>query len=74
MGRKDLEYVLNRVPCPLLRLHMTGGTVFEIDDADMVALGRSTIELILPPNEAGQREAVINLLHIIWVEVLPPRA
>jgi hypothetical protein len=68
----DIRSLLQRSPCPRLRLHLTGGLVFEITDPDLVVLGRSTIELLLPPSDAGEREAIINVLHVIWVEVLPP--
>jgi hypothetical protein len=75
MRSEVIRRLLGRDPCPRLRLHMTGGTLFEIHDPDLVVLGRSSIELLLPPDETGEREAIINLLHVIWVEVLsPPRA
>lgn len=72
MRKSDLERLLHRVPCPRLRLHLTGRTTFEIDDPDLVVLGPSTVELVLPPGAEGEREAIVNLLHIIWIEVLPP--
>jgi hypothetical protein len=71
MRQEDLRRLLRREPCPLLRLHLTNGIVFEINDPDLAVVGRSTVELLLPPGDTGEREAVINLLHIIWVEVLP---
>jgi hypothetical protein len=74
MRRQDLELLLHREPCPRLRLHMTGGELFEINDPDQVVLGPSTVELLLPSGEAREREAVMSLLHIIWIEVLPPLA
>jgi hypothetical protein len=74
MRQNDLERLLRRVPCPRLRLHLTGGTIFEIDDPDLVVLDPSTVELLLPSGAEGEREAVISLLHIIWIEVLPPSA
>jgi hypothetical protein len=48
------------------------GEIFDIDDPDSVAFGRSTVELLLPPAAEGEREAILNLLHITWIEVLPP--
>lgn len=71
MRQEDLLLLLQRQPCPRLRLHLTNGTVFEIHDPDLVFLSRSTVELLLPPEGTSEREAIINLLHIIWVEVLP---
>jgi hypothetical protein len=72
MDQDDLWRLLRRDPCPRLRLHLTGGTTFEFDDPDLVVVGPSTVELLLPAGAEGEREAVINLLHIIWIEVLPP--
>lgn len=72
MRRDDLELLLKRKPCPRLRLHLTNGFVFEITDSETVVLGRDTVELLAPLAETREREAVINLIHIIWVEVLPP--
>jgi hypothetical protein len=72
MRQEDLRRLLERQPCPRLRLHLSNGIVFEINDPDLVVLGRSTVEILLPPDGAGEREAIINLLHVIWIEVLPP--
>ena len=71
MRRADLELLLGREPCPQLRLHLTGGIVFDVVDPDLVVLGRSTVELLQSPSEGLEREAVINMLHIVWIEVLP---
>jgi hypothetical protein len=71
MRHEDLELLLRREPCPRPRLHMSGGELFEINDPDSVFFGRSTVEILLPP---GEREAILNLLRIVWVEVLPPSA
>jgi hypothetical protein len=70
--REDLLVLMARVPRPLLRLHLTGGTSFDIQDPDEVVLTRSTVELLISPQDAREREAVISLLHIIWVEVIAP--
>ncbi len=72
MREEDLHALLQRIPCPLLRLHTTCGMIFEIREPETVFLGRSTVELLLPPNSDQTREAVISLLHIIWVEVISP--
>jgi len=71
MRREDLELLLRRDPCPRLRLHMTGGEVFEIEDPDSIVFGRSTVEILLPP---GEREAILNILHIVWIELLQASA
>ena len=72
MRGEDVRRLLERRPCPRLRLHLTNGLMFEIDDPDSVVLGRSVVELLYPSDETREREAVINLLHVIWIEVLPP--
>ena len=74
MRPDDLRLLLRREPCPRLRRHMTGGEVFDVDDPDSVVFGRSTVEILLPRSEEGEREGILNLLHIVWVEVLPPSA
>ncbi len=72
MSADDLFRLLQRQPCPRLRLHLTTGLTFDIDDPDLVVVGPSAVELLLPPGDAGEREAVISIQHIVWVEVLPP--
>jgi hypothetical protein len=37
-----------------MRLHMTGGEVLEIEDADSVFFGRSTVEILLPRSDEGR--------------------
>ena len=68
MRQEDLEILFERRPCPLLRLHLTGGRTFDILDPDQVVVNRSTVQLLMP----GQKnhEAIVSLLHIIWVEVI----
>jgi hypothetical protein len=72
MREDDLRVLMQRVPCPLLRLHTTGGMVFEIHDPDSVHIERSTVQILLPPHHDQLREAVISLLHVVWVEVVSP--
>jgi hypothetical protein len=72
MREKDLRLLLGRDPRPLLRLHLTGGHTFDLTDDELPVLSRSTVEIPLPPQDRQQREAVINLLHIVWVEVINP--
>ncbi len=72
MRREVLTQLLQRDPCPILRLHISNGTVFEILDPDLAVITRSTVELLLSTDSGEQNEVVVNLLHIIWIEVLPP--
>jgi hypothetical protein len=69
---EDLGYLFQRQPCPVLRLYLTGGMLFEIRDPDQVVVTRTTVEILLPADGTRDREAVISLLHIIWVEVVTP--
>jgi hypothetical protein len=68
--REDLENLLGRTPCPLLRLHLTDGRTFDIQSPEQVVVTRFTVELLIPGEK--NREAIINLVHIIWVEVISP--
>jgi hypothetical protein len=36
----------------------------------MVSVGRSALKLVLHPEAGVEREAVIALLQVIWIEVL----
>jgi hypothetical protein len=70
MRPDDIRELLRRRPLPLLRLHLTNGTVFEVRHPDMATLGRSALHLVLPAQDGVEREAVIAMLHVIWIEVL----
>ena len=72
MRELDIRRLLERQPCPRMRLHLTNGLIFEIHDPDLVVLNRSVMELEFSSDQTREREAVISLLHIIWIEVLPP--
>jgi hypothetical protein len=70
MRLEEIEALLQRQPCPLLRLHLTGGQVFEIAGPDDAVMDRHKAEILLPPQDGKQREAVVSLLHVVWVEVV----
>jgi hypothetical protein len=72
MRAEELGYLLGRNPTPLLRLHLSSGATFDITDPDLVYLSHSTVQLLLPRQHNQMREAVISLLHIVWVEVIDP--
>jgi hypothetical protein len=72
MRSDDLKQLLLRQPCPTLRLHLTGGVLFEIREQDHPVVTRSTVEILMPPDDGRDREAIINLLHVLWVEVVSP--
>jgi hypothetical protein len=66
--QEDLDILLKRNPCPRLRLHLTNGRTFDIEDPDVTVVTRSTVEVLIAGEK--RREAIISLLHIIWVEVI----
>ena len=68
MRAEDLRLLLQRVPCPLVRLHLTDGRTFDIQDPDTVVIDRSTVELLIPGEK--NREGVLSLLHIVWADVV----
>ena len=72
MRSADLYVLLDRDPCPILRLHLLGGTTFDVIDPDDIVVSRDTVELLLPRDGANLREAVINIMQIVWVEVITP--
>ena len=72
MRSADLYVLLDRDPFPILRLHMIGGTTIDLRDPDDVVVSRDTVEILLPRDGANLREAVINLSHVLWVEVIAP--
>ena len=74
MREEELRYLLRRNPTPLLRLHLSSGATFDITKPDIVYLSPTTVQLLLPRQHDQMREAIISLLHIVWVEVIdPPR-
>lgn len=73
MRQQEIEQLLTRDPCPQLRFHLTGGQVFEIPDVEALVLSRTCAEILLPPEGGCDREAVISLLHVVWIEVVSSR-
>jgi hypothetical protein len=67
----DLNALLQRLPGPLLRLHLTGGRTFDIDDPEDVIVGRTAVEMLVPGQPSC--EAVIAIVHIVWAEAVAPR-
>ena len=72
MTRTDLYLLLGRQPCPILRLHLMGGAFFDIRDPNATVVTHTTIEVLLPRDGSNQREAVINLSQVLWVEAITP--
>lgn len=70
MEADDLREILSYEPFRFLRFHLSDGTIILIDHPDMAMLGQSAITLGLPPEEDDEREAVVPLSSIDWVEVV----
>lgn len=68
MFKGDLDLLLNREPCPALRLHLSNGKTFDINHRDDAVIGATTVEFLLPGEK--NREAVVSLFQIVWVEVI----
>ena len=65
-----LKDLLGRQPFVALRLLLSNGNVIEIRDPDLAVVTRSTVEILMPTDDSKNREFIVNLLHIIWIEVL----
>lgn len=65
----DLHSALANKPFRPIHLHLTNGSVFEIAHPDMAIVGRSTVTLALPDDDGQSRQAVLALVHIVWMEI-----
>jgi hypothetical protein len=72
MRPDDLRRLLRQQPFVPLRLHLTGGMVFEVRHPEMAHVTRSTVRLELPQLGRIDPVATVTLLHIVWVEALSP--
>ena len=72
MTEHEIRELFQRQPVPILRLHLVGGMTFDIRDPDDLVLGTFTVEIALPPDGPLDREAVVNLSQVLWVEVITP--
>jgi hypothetical protein len=70
MRPDDLRRAMQHKPFRQVRLHLTNGNMFEITHPDLAIVGRSTVTLSLPYDEDYRREAVIALVHVVWMEVV----
>jgi hypothetical protein len=72
MRPDDLRELLRQQPFIPLRLHLTGGMVFEVRHPEMAVVSRSTVLIELPQLGGVHRVATLALLHVVWVEALSP--
>lgn len=70
MRPDDLRDALSQKPFRLVRLHLTSGRAFDITHPDMIIVGRSTMTLALPDDDHEARQAVIALVHVVWMEIV----
>lgn len=72
MRQDDLRDYLDRRPFHPFRIYLTSGVYFDIRQAHMVQVGRSTLTLGLTMEGDMQRFFVVALVHIVWLEILLP--
>jgi hypothetical protein len=68
MTAETLRQLVKAEPFRPLRLHLTGGTEFEIRSPEQVLLGHAAVIVDLPWQFYGERRAVIGLRQVQWVE------
>ncbi len=78
MRPEEFLQLLRRSPFVPLRLHLSTGLTFEVRHPELAALERTTVRLSLPaaqkPTPIAERDVVVSLLHIVWIEFLGPAA
>jgi hypothetical protein len=78
MRPEEFLRLLRQGPFVPFRLHLSTGVNFEVRHPEFAALERTTVWLSLPavhqPTPIPEREVVVSLLHIVWVEFLDPTA
>jgi hypothetical protein len=72
MGTREIRDLLKPEIFVPLRFHLTNGITFEVKNPVLVSVGRRSLTLSLPPEGGFQREAIISLMHIIWIEKMTP--
>jgi hypothetical protein len=70
MRASDVREQLGHKPFRPFRLHLTDGTVFDISHPDLALVFHAVVKIGLPPALGLERDAVIDLLHIMWLEIL----
>ena len=72
MRPEDLRRLQRQRPFRPFRLHLTSGYILDVRQPGVISIGRATVTVLLPPESAGEREALVPLGQIAWVEVLVP--
>ncbi|HUY32484.1 MAG TPA: hypothetical protein VMV69_06855 [Pirellulales bacterium] len=78
MRPEEFLRLLRQSPFLPFRLYLSTGMTFEVRHPEFAALERTTVWLSLPavqrPRPIAEREVVVSLLHIVWIEFLEPTA
>lgn len=72
MRRDNLEEYVKRRPFQPFRIYLSTGVFFDIRNPQLASLAPSTLTLGLPIEGDRQRFLEIDLLHIVWIEMLFP--
>ncbi len=76
MRPEEFLRLLRQGPFLPFRLHLSTGMTFEVRHPELAALERTTVRLSLPavqqPKPVAERDVVVSLLHIVWIEFLEP--
>ena len=72
MRPDDIRQLLRRQPYERFRICLLDGSSYDIRDPDLVAVGKSTLQIGFPaarlPIPLSDREVIIALLHISRLE------
>ncbi len=69
MRPEEIRDLLRQRPFQPFRVHLVNGTIFEVHHPDFGIVRQSTLQLMLPPEQEKEREALIALRHILWIEI-----
>jgi hypothetical protein len=72
MSPREIRDLLKPETFVPLRLHLSNGITFEVKNPALVSVGRRSLTLSLPPEDGFERDAIISLMHIIWIEKMTP--
>jgi hypothetical protein len=77
MRAPELTELLRRRPFVPLRIHLTGGQIYDIRHPDMVILMRQRVDFGVQPDPATgvvERVERVSLVHVVRIEELPSAA
>jgi hypothetical protein len=75
---EDLRQLLRRQPFRAFQLRLSNGTIHEIRQPEMAAVGPSIVWINLPsssyPVSIWERQVVVVLAHIVQIDFIEPVA